>query len=567
MRMRLALILMTLLTALLCGCMSRTERLFQRAEMFLSQGQPELAAAEYYRLATRYPRSSFAPNALYKLAYLFREEFDSPEKAIQTYRLLGERYPDSSYADESWLWVLQIQGGKLKDMAGMRATRDIIRQRFADDERVCASAQLELARALLAAGQLDVAESEARAVSTSYPRQERQCAAAMLIVARVLEKRGGKQSDQAVRAYEQIVNRYPNTPSAVEAKRSIGWLYYGLHGEQVKAAHQAKVRAARVIGNIPPVTSQTNPRLKPLACLSSLLGARGVSVGPEALLVVSGAAFDFWFDPDRPAAPRLRLPRNALSDVAEEYGFSVNISAVPSAEASFAGLAGAIAAGRPAMVPIGDGGDWWVVSGYKPAEDVVYALRPGQSAAQAMARKDFVGRWARSGAGHVRCVTGPYFQLSLGTRATPPEASAVLKTMARRAAEHRAGVASGYAALTDTLGSRAPEADEAQRRQLRDWADRRLPEIMAERLAIAGFLRSEAKAVPDAREALESAAQEYGNVAALGRQLREMLVALTAPAQGAEPPAEQTWPEAVTLVRQMQEAEERGLQQVAALGR
>ena len=92
---RLATILPVALTlVLLSGCMSRTERLFQRAEMFLSQGQPELAGAEYYRLAVKYPRSSFAPNALYKLAYLYREEYDDPPKAIQTYRVLAERYPE-----------------------------------------------------------------------------------------------------------------------------------------------------------------------------------------------------------------------------------------------------------------------------------------------------------------------------------------------------------------------------------------------------------------------------------------------------------------------------------------
>ena len=561
------LLLLVPLVLLLGGCMSRTERLFQRAEMFLSQGQPELAAAEYHRLATKYPRSSFAPNALYKLAYLFREEFDRPQEAIQTYRVLADRYPDSSYVDEAWLWILQIQGGKLKDMTGMRQTRDLIRQRFTDDERVCATAQVELARALLAAGQLAAAEAEARATATTYPRQERQCAAAMLIVARVLEKRGGKQSDQAVRAYEKIVSKYPGTPSAVEAKRAIGWLYYGLHGEQLKAEHQAKVRAARVIGNIPPVAAPTNPRLKPLACLSSLLAVQGVSASPEALLVVSGAAFDFWFEADRPDAPRLRLPRNTLSDAAEQYGFSVNVSAVPSAEASFAGLSGAIAAGHPAMVPVTGAGDWWIVAGYKPAEDRVYVLGPGQRAPQAMARSEFVSRWARSTAGHTRCVTGPYFQLSLGARATAPAMPAVLKAMARRAGEGRAAVTGGYGALTDCLATRAAETDDARRGQLHTWADRRLPEIVAERQAIARFLTEAAPAAPDLREPLESAAQAYEEAAGLGRQLRETLTALTAPAAGAASAAEKTWPEAALLARQMQEAEERALQQIAALGR
>lgn len=553
--------------ALVSGCMSRTERLFQRAEMFLSQGQPELAGVEYHRLATQYPRSSFAPNALYKLGYLFREEFNSPEKAIQTYRILAERYPDSSYADEAWLWILQTQGGKLKDLTGMRQTRDTIRQRYANDDRVCATAQLELARALLGAGQLEAAEAEARGVPAAFPRQERQCAAAMLTVARILEKRGGKQSDQAVRAYEQIVNRYPDTPSAVEAKRSIGWLYYGLRGQQLKAEKQAKVKAARVLGNIPTVANASNPRLRPLACLSSLMGAQGVAASPETLLVISGAAFEFWFDPDRPDAYRSRLPRNALSEAAEQYGFSVNVSGVPSADASFAALSGVIAAGHPAMVPLRDAGTWWIVAGYKPAEDRVYVMGAGDGAPRGVARTAFLARWARSTDGQPRCVTGPYFQLSLGEHSGKPEPAAMLKAMARQAGEHRAAVASGYDSLTGDLANRSPEADAGQRQRLRAWAERRLPEILDERAAIARFLRGAANAAPDLREPLEDAAQGYEGTVALGRQLRDSIMALTAPAQGAEPPVEQTWPEAASLARQLQETEERALQQVASLAR
>jgi tetratricopeptide (TPR) repeat protein len=567
MKTRLALIAMTLLTALLCGCMSRTERLFQRAEMFLSQGQPELAAAEYHRLATRYPRSSFAPNALYKLAYLFREEFDSPDKALQTYRALAERYPDSPYADESWLWVLQIQGNKLGDLTGMRQTRDTIRERFADDDRVCATAQVELARALLAAGQIEAAEAEARAVPASYPRLPRQCAAAMLVVARVLEKRGGKQSDQAVRAYEQIVNKYPDTPSAVEAKRAIGWMYYGLRGEQLRAEQQAKVRAARVIANVPPVPSQSNPRLKPLAALSSLLGAQGTAASPEALLVVSGAAFDFWFDPQRPEAARTRMERKALTEVAEGYGFSVNVSAMPSAEASFAALSGAISAGHPAMVPVDSGGNWWVVTGIKPAEDRVYVLTPGAQTARAMARTEFLGHWARSAQGHVRCVTGPYFQLWLGARSAAPEGEGLARAMARRAAEHRSSVNSGYGALAEYVAARSSDTEGGPRQHLRAWADRRLPEIMAERLAIAGVLREMAGAAPGLSGALEGAAGGYEAVAGLGRELREKLMGLTAAAPDGEAAAETGWTEAAGLVRQMHETEEQALQQVAAAGR
>lgn len=565
-RLRTITILAALGTGLLCGCMSRSERLFQRAEMFFAQGQPQLAAAEYYRLAIKYPRSDLAPNALYKLAYLFREEFNSPQQAMQTYEVLGTQYPDSPYADEAWLWVLQIQGETLKDTAGMRRTRDLIRERFPEDQRVLATAQLQFARALYAAGQLPAAEAEAKALTVAYPQQPRPCAAAMLILARILEKRGGKQSDAAVRAYEQIVSKYPDTPSAVEAKRAIGWLYYGKKGEQMKAEQLALLRASRMIGNVPAPPAVSGQRLQPFACLSSLLAERGVRATPEELLIISGAAFDFWFSRERPDAPHLRMPRNALVAAAEQYGFSVNVWSAPSAEASFASLAGAIAAGHPVMAPTASG-NWLIVTGYKAAEDRVYVLEVGRPGPSALARSEFMGRWAKSAAGQLQCVTGPYFQLSLGERAQTPGAPAVVSATARRAAEARSATLASYEALSECLSTQESQADGAGLPQLRTWAERRLPPSLAERTAIAGFLRQAAQGAPEERDSLEQAAQAYEEAVRLGEQLRQTVMSLTTPAQGAEPPPEQTWPEAADTARQMQHAEERALQQLAGMAR
>jgi len=138
--------------------------------------------------------------------------------------------------------------------------------------------------------------------------------------------------------------------------------------------------------------------------------------------------------------------------------------------------------------------------------------------------------------------------------------------MARRGGENRSDVASGYEALTNALATRAADATDAQRSQLRTWAERRLPEVLAERQAIVRFLANAAAAVPDLSDTLQTAAQGYDEVGGLGQQLRERILALTAPtAAGAA--TDQTWPEAAALARQMQEAEERALQQVASLAR
>ncbi len=567
-RMKISFCVLKLALAIgivLCGgCMSSQERLFQRAELLLSQGQAGLAAMEYYRLAVKYPRSRFAPNALYKLAYLYREEFDNPQDALATYRFLAERYPDSPYADEAWLWILQIQGEKLHDLKEMRRTRDLIRERFAQDERICATAQLQFVRALWAAGNLAAAEAEARALVANYPQQKKQCAAAMLIIARIIEKKAGKQTDAAVKAYEQIINKYPDTAAAVEAKRAIGWLYYGLKGQQEKAELLAKQRAARVLSGVPAPPVVATARLAPFAALSSLLAARRINASPEELLIVSGAAFAFYFEPDNLAAPWRHLPAKALIEAAEQYGFSVNVSSVPAAEAAFSSLAGVIAAGQPVMIPLAGSFRWGIVVGYKPAEERVYLLEAGQRAARAIGRQDFLQRWARHPAGHTPCVTGPYFQLSLGTYVQPASPKTIFAQLGQKAANQRLQIMQGYERLIDFLARHIADAPEAQRQQLRQWAQTSLTELLAERMALARFCHDRAPSGAFTSN-LEQAGQAYEQAVRLGKELQRVIMSLTQPVRGAEPPAEFTWPEAVDLARQMKEAEDRALQQIAAL--
>ncbi|MEI6501793.1 MAG: tetratricopeptide repeat protein, partial [Armatimonadota bacterium] len=330
---------------LLAGCSNKAQRLYQRAEMFLAQGQPYLAAADYYRLITEQPRSALADDALYKLAYLHREEFHSPRQAILTYQTLADQYPDSPYADDALLWVLQIEGRDLKDPAAVRRTCTLIKERFPTDERVLASAQLQLARTLFAGGQYDQADREAQALIHLYPKSERQCSAALLMRARVCEKLGKPGDEKAMKLYEQIVRRYPDTPGAVEAKRSIGWTYYGVRNTQMAEELRAKERAAKVMSDVPTPALVGSNHLKPFACLSALLAQRGIRATPEELLVVSGGAFAFAYDPNQPQATTSLLNRSALIAAAEQYGFATNVLSSLSVEGSFASLTQAIGEG------------------------------------------------------------------------------------------------------------------------------------------------------------------------------------------------------------------------------
>lgn len=543
--------------------------------MLFAQGQPYLAAQDYYRLVTEQPHAALADDALYKLAYLHREEFQNPQAAIQTYEYLATGYQSSPYVDDAFLWILQIQGDQLKNPIAVRRTIMMIRDRFPEDLRVLATAQLQLARTLFAAGRFVEADRESQALIRQYPQQERQCAAALLMRARSREKLGKPGDEQAVKLYEQLVEKYPNTPGAVEAKRSIGWLYYGLRNTERAQEKLAKQRAARTITNVRPPVLVSSLHLKPFAALSALLAQRGIHAAPEELLVVSGAAFAFVYDPQRPQATTGLLERNALTVAAEHFGFASNVWSASSADGSFASLVQAIAQGRPVMVPQSTGGNWLIVTGYRPAEERISVLSAGNKQPQSLTREQFIARWARSSSGHTACVTGPYFQLSLGQRSAPPAASAVLRNVARRAAEAMSegewcGVPSGdraYQLLIQQL-SELQAGDDPQRRQrLQTWVNAPLSQMLAERKAAAAYLaHAGAGGGPSAEEAVQ-AALALEEAARLGTQLRRELQSLLRNAEGADAPPEAAWPEVIERVQQMQTADQKALSHLAAAGR
>jgi TolA-binding protein len=558
------------------GCSNKAQRLYQRAEMLFSQGQPYMAALDYRRLVMEQPHSTLADDALYKLAYLYREDFASPPRAIQTYEYLAYQYPDSPYADDALLWILQIQGEQLKDAAGVRRTCEIVKQRFPDDGKVLASAQLQLVKTLFATGKYQEADREAQALMRAYPQQERQCSTALLIRARAAEKLGKPGDQQAVKLYEQIVAKYPQTQGAIEAKRSIGWTYYGLRTSEMAQSKLAKERAARLMSDVPAPPLVGALHLKPFAALSVLLAQRGIHAAPEELLIASGAAFAFVYDPDNPSATTGWLERGALTAAAEQYGFASNVWSAASADGSFASLVQAISQGQPVMVPQAALGNWMIVTGYKPAEERLYVLLPGQPQAVALTRDQFLTRWASSTLGHTPCVTGPYFQFSLGDRVQPPTATAVLRNVARHAVEAMnqsdcGGAAAGekaYALLAEQLENLQGNDDARKFQRLRGWASTGLPQLLAERRAAAVYLEQAGAATGGGTaEHARQAGAATAEMVQLGIRLQRELLSLLKPAQGAEPPPEAAWPEVAERVRQMQQADQKALSHLAEIAR
>lgn len=565
---------LTLCVVFVAGCSNRDERLFQRAEAYFAQGQYVLAAEEYRRLVMEESESELAPNALYKLAFIFREELDQPEKAVETYRLVAQHYPDSPYAPDALLWIIHVQSRDLRDAEGVRETLGQIREKFGDRTRLGAQAHLQLVRLLRSTGENEQADHEAQELLRLYPNETRQAAAALLVRAQIIAE-NAETPDEAIKLYEEIINTYPETPGAIAAKQAIGWMYYGRQKEELAEAHLSKQRAARVIGNVPPFDRGISRQARPLACLRSLMVFRGVAVETAELMAVSGLAFQLHFDAANPAAEPIRLPRNALSRVAEEYGFSTNVWSAPAADASFIGLAQAVGQGRPVMVPQRSGdGEWMIVTGFRPAEEQVHVLEPGSTGYRTMSRDQFIARWAAAAGGHTAAATGPYFQFSLGERQQPTGRPQVARKAAQQAVQLIAGegqggeTAAAYERLLIYVHDVSQKTDAEGQGKIVRWARETLPVILSCRRAAVDYCRSVATLLPaEQQSAMQQAASAFEETVQQGRALRTTLENM--PTDDVERPIDsppnQSWLTVLDYLRAMQTADMRAAEHLAVV--
>jgi TolA-binding protein len=491
-RLVLMLALVGLGVVVLSGCYSRAQRIYQRAEAFLAKGKTHLAAQEYRRLVVEEPRSALADDALYKLAYLFREEFADPTSAINTYVMLADRHKESLYADDALLWVAYIQRNDMKNASAVRATCAKMKERFPDNGRAIARCHLHLVEALYAQGDYEAAMAEAELLEAELPEQKRQVAAAALIRARAAQKCLGDDK-RAVELLEQIVEKYPHTYSAAEAKRDIGLIYYGVRADDEKKTRQALEAAARVMHGVARFSGGGSMKRQQLAALRSLLAFHGVKLDEQALLAVSGAAFDFLYKTEDPSVGSRLFVRNPYVAVAEALGFATNEWSAPDAESSFSALAQAIKHGRPVLVqqskPVRQ---WIVVTGYRPAQDQVFFMAPDQSNASRTTKKSFLQRWSSEKARGF----GPYYQFSLGERHPSAQpAQFVMEVLRTALAVHEGrtvgGVASGMEAYRLLEQDLAGQPSDNLPKVLA-WAERELPELQTCRRAAHVFLQQQA---------------------------------------------------------------------------
>jgi TolA-binding protein len=516
----------------LAGCSTRGGRLYRRAEAFFAQGKYELAAAEYRRIVDEQPRDAFAPDAEYKLAYIYREFYRNVPSAIATYWDLATRYPRSGYADDALFWVVWLQARRLKDPAAVAATCAQVDTLQPENTRLRARCLVELARAQSAAGQLDEAAKTARKVVGVFMDQPRAGADASLIIAEVAKKQGG-DSKTVLDLYEQVIAHYPDTPAAGEAKRAIGWLYYGQKNEDAAKQRQEALRKSRVIDRVASYGAEelTAPS-RTCDALRALLRSRGENATLADVMAVSGAAFVFPYSSQSPAA--LPAPSRLLEAAAAEYGFTYKVGGSDTPEEAYTILEQSVLHDRPVLIAYPSPRiSWVVVVGCRATENKVLVLLPGHQGPTAIDKAAFLSRWAsvREGpwgmSGAAR-----FYQFALDARTSTPPVSSLLEAALRRGVEgiqrrELGGVVTGTAAwdaVTQELSACASDQDPARRNGIVAWARGTLVVHIANADACSEFLARAAGQVPASGLAAD-AAETFADCALQMRALRNEIMA------------------------------------------
>lgn len=530
--MRRCLIVLLLPVVLLAGCSTRAQRLYRRAETFFAQDKYELAAVDYNSICRQSPQDPLAANALFKLAYLYREEFDAPHTAVVLYQRVVDDYPDSGFVDDALIWLVYVQGRQLQDPAGVLRACQQIDQRLAEQRRLRASARLELARTYLQAGQVPYALRTLQEVVAQFPEQTESAAEAHYRLA-LLTRDQLDKSDEALQILEALIQKYPDTPAATKARQVLGFEYYEVKSREEKQRQQEMAALARVLTDVSLLSVEEHPSLQLLRGLQSLLAQAGTEVSLNELMTVTGLAFQMVVDWEHPRK-LLYFPRNPLPLVAETWGFGYNTWTFGSAREALPALGNSLLRNRPVLLLHGSGSPrWCLFVGYRPQEKQVYLLRAGQSRPSVISESEFEQGWPRQVGTRIFSPMPPRgYQFALTESAGPPGRASILQ-----AAVLRATLALDQAELLDAPAGRAGYEELAQKlrecataespesvEQFARWSARVLPMLVRARQAASGCLETWAADFPGPqRSVVHQAASRYGQFAERWQSLSEAI--------------------------------------------
>ncbi|MGQ9732345.1 MAG: tetratricopeptide repeat protein [Candidatus Zipacnadales bacterium] len=521
-----------LATILAVGCRDQAQRQFAAAYRLQNEGKLDVAMAEYQRLIAEHPTHPITASAHYQLAYLYRTYKADPDQALAHYQAIADKHPRSVFADDALLYVASLarQQGNVERV---RSAVKRLESSYAHETSQCARARIQLAVALLEKGDVEC-KAVCESILKLYPDHPSQCAQAQLLLARAIEKLD-KDSDKAIAHFEQVMAKYPNTPSAIEARQEVGWIFFSAaKARPSRKADQpsstARQQAKRIQG-VPPFgqDSQLNMQRLTIEGLGALLRQQKVEIDTDTLMAVSGAAFQFVYNPEDRSMGAHVFATNPFETAAQSFGFDPLKGSSGSAEEAMLSLCQMIDRGKPVLVPHNIHG-WVVVIGYDPNRKRFLYLRPGASTEQSTEFAAFAAQWKAAG-DKVGGEMASFYQFALGPRSSQPNVTEIVRGAARRGVSllrrttvfgAPAGLAA-YETLAADLEAHASGDLPADASDLAAWADEPLSILDSARSSAERFLSANANALPEPMASVaRAAANDYGALRAKLAELREI---------------------------------------------
>ena len=253
--------------------------LFARARRLENSGLVQPALRQYLLLASSYPKSDLAAQALWNAAALQTDlaragEPDSYLAARVTYLRLADSYFNSPLAPAALLNAGDLSLDPLRDFPAARfAFERVLREYSQTQDESGARATLGLGRVAQGLEERDAAKRWYERVLSRYANQTELCAQAQYRLGETYETLFRDHPLWARAAYEKTIKNYPGSAWASQAKENLGLLLYAAPPRERRVLVEAKAMADA--GN----ESATSR----LAALRMALRVRGINASPTLM--------------------------------------------------------------------------------------------------------------------------------------------------------------------------------------------------------------------------------------------------------------------------------------------
>ncbi len=533
--------------------------ILKKADQLFRSGKFDDALRYYRLLAETHPDSAHADNALFQQGLILATHLRRASEARAAYEALLNRHPDSPLADDA----LMASGALLLEArdyeAALVAYRAVV-ERFAENRDATADAQLAIARILFRRGDRRALET-LQTVLRDFPDKTARCAEAQYLLGQCYQE-VRREPDQAVKAYQVVLDDFGDSQFAEPARQAIGLIYYQRKQEEKEVLLDA--------GTLTPGEEGTDPFIE---AVRIALSVRSVNATAEQLLGLTGLAFSHQYPRDETTSTPLTAG-NPLDAVCAAFGLRYELIEARDHAEAWARLRQTIDAEQPVLALVrASPPRWSTIIGYRQRPEQILVRGDGM----ALRRIDVKNLEATL----QRCATlgaeppadwAKFVFVSLGGTPRPGERQRITRRVLVAAANTlRGNVKSdiphglkAWAALATDLEELSKETDADRLAAVQAWAKGSIPAQRTRRIAGIRFLRSIMKDLPATdHPRLQEAIDSLKRSEALQARLQSRLA--PAASEASDPAEVERWAAALTLLAEITDAERTAADALAAL--